>query len=124
MKSLKFLRLLFGIESKFILKIVPAWFSSDYVMFKYSNNGGITWKYIRCAHEPLLSEENWTIGRLTHSLGNGDFQGEKERFSSIEKIRGYEKYQYAFAKAKQEELDKHRKEIREGKTRAYKRANS
>lgn len=109
-------------SSKFILKIVPAWFSEDYVSFKYSRNGGITWSYIHTASRSTL--DGWEYKRLTYRLRNGNFDEEKRKFSSYTAVKEYEDEQYAiYLKG----CDQERREAQERKERiksAYKKANS
>lgn len=110
---------------KFKLRIVPAWFSSDYVQFEYTRNGK-TWHTIYTCSSPFLGhlDYNYVWERLSYRLGNGIFDHEKEKFSSYEKIKAYEEQQYKKYIDGNKDLERQREEIRERKKEAYKRANS
>jgi hypothetical protein len=80
----------------FCLRIVPSWFSSDYIHYKYTANGGLKWKYIHCACEPSYGlDYNWTWDRISHQFKpSSNFDYEKERWSSYQKILDYEAKQW------------------------------
>ena len=84
----KFIRSLEGI---FAIEVVPSWFSKDYVNFRYTNNGGITWNKIYGAHSPYLGyiDYYWTWEPVTYRLNINypDFSRELEKWGSIEKIK-------------------------------------
>jgi len=115
---------IFPKSNEFILKIEPALFSSDYIRYRYSINGGFTWKSVCAASSPLFGGENWTWGEINHKLGNGNFDHEKQKFSSYEKIKEFEKEQTKIYNNGREKIEKNRIKAQEDKQKAYERANS
>jgi hypothetical protein len=107
----------------FRLKIVPSWFSKEYCTFKYSTNKGRSWNTIYEINQPILSDENWTSGAISYRIGNGDFEAEKIKFGSYEKIKKYhDELEIRYAEKKQERRDQWRRE-KETLNNAYDRAN-
>jgi hypothetical protein len=77
----------------FKLKVVSSWFSEDYVSFKYTANGGRSWKTIRCAHEPFLGtmDDNWEWSALAYKLSPGStFEYEKRQWETYQGVLNYE----------------------------------
>lgn len=100
----------------FCLRIVRSWFSSRYIHYKYTANGGLTWKYISCACEPLYGlDYDWFWDRISHPFGpDSNFDYEKERWGSYQKILDYEAEQWkkfieGDKKHRQERSDYYRK---------------
>jgi len=113
-------------KNKFLLKIEQSWFSPEYVQFKYSINGGFTWKNIYVAERPLFSDVfsyDWYLCKLTYPLRDGNFDNEKKMFSSYEKIKEWEKEQKEKYFKGLEETKKTRKEIIENRKKALEKAN-
>lgn len=110
----------------FRLKIVESWFSENFIEFRYSANGGQSWKKIYYAKEPLLNriDHDWEWKTLTYKLGSGDFSTEKKRFSSYQKILDYHKEQEEKYKKGQESHERKRKIEEEERLKALKRANN
>lgn len=108
----------------FKLKIVSSWFSEEYVVFKYTTNG-IFWKKIYCCQPPFLDllEYNYTWEPLSFPLGSGNFEYEKEMFSTIEKIKEYEENEWKKYVKGNESLKRQRKEYKEKRLQALRRAN-
>lgn len=110
--------------SKFKLNVSRSSFSSDYVCFKYSGNGGIIWKTIhRCSSDPDILWGYYKWEDLTYSLGSGKFDYEKNKFSSYQKILDYEKIQKEMYINNNERIEKQKKERKKQKKEAYLRAN-
>jgi hypothetical protein len=81
----------------FCLRLVPSWFSSDYINYKYTANGGLTWKYVHCAEEPLYGrlDYDWRWNIISHQFKpSSNFDYEKEKFGSYQKILDYEAIQW------------------------------
>ena len=79
-------------KDKFKLKIVKSWFSDGYINFKYTTNG-FTWKYIHCHQESWLGLLDYdpTWEKLSYRFNfYSNFDYEKEKFSTAEKIKAYE----------------------------------
>lgn len=110
----------------FKLRIVPSWFSKDYVELEYSANGGKTWKRIYCAAAPFFGsiDYDWKWEPLHYRLGNGDFTYEKEKFSSYQKIIDFEKSEEIRYQKGVEEQKNRRVEASQKIKDAYKKANS
>lgn len=110
----------------FRLEIVESWFSEDYVEFRYSANGGKSWKNIYHANPPFLGniDYDWKWETLTYELGSGDFRAERERFSSYQKILDYEKEQEKKYYEGQESVIRQRNLNKQQRLNALKRANS
>lgn len=110
----------------FQLKVVEAWYSKTRIAFKYTANGGKSWKYIHHANPPFLGhiDYNWEWEVLTYNLGNGDFSSEKQKFSSYQKILDYEKEQEKIYYEGQEKVERQRRLNEEKRLESFKRANS
>jgi len=108
----------------FKLKIVESWFSKKYVEFKYTKNG-IFWKKIYCCKPPSLYhiDYDYTWEPLFYKLGNGNFDCEKENFSTYEKIKEFEKQEWEKYIKGNESLKEKRTEIYRKQMDALKRAN-
>lgn len=115
-------------EGKFAVEVIPSWFSKDYVSFRYTNNGGITWHTIYGAHSPYLGliDYDWTWEPVTYKLNlyNPDFSYEFERWGSIEKISEWEKSEKERMKRGNEEVQRRRNEARMNREEVYKKINS
>ena len=108
----------------FRFKIVESWFSENYIHFKYSVNGGITWKYIhRCSLRPDIMTGYFTWERISLSLGDGDFEYEKNKFSSYQKILDYEKLQSDEGDKNNTRIKKDKMETSKRRKDALKKAN-
>lgn len=111
----------------FKLKIVPAWFSSDYVSFQFSANGGESWETIYCASPPYLGlvDYDWEWKPLAYRLNSGStFKHEKEKFSSYQKILDYEANELKKFKEGQVSINKQRKDIADRKKAIWDNINS
>ncbi|MFA5153781.1 MAG: hypothetical protein WC554_14565 [Clostridia bacterium] len=111
----------------FKLRIVPSWFSEDYVSFEYTANGGKTWKTIKCADSPFLNslEYDWKWKTLSYRLTyNADFSHEKEKFSSYQKIKDFEAAQKKIYEEGVINVEKERKEVEERRKAKYKSLNN
>lgn len=111
----------------FKLKIVPAWFSSDYVSFQFSANGGESWETIYCASEPYLGhiDYDWEWKPLTYRLSyDSTFKHEKEKFSSYQKILDYESNELKELNEGQASVNKQRKAIADRKKATWEKINS
>lgn len=76
----------------FCLKIVKSWFSDSYIHYKYTANGGLTWKYVHYAAYPACGlDYDWHWERISHSFNeHSNFDHEKEMFGSYQKILDFE----------------------------------
>lgn len=108
----------------FKLKIVESWFSEKYVEFKYTKNG-IFWKKIYCCRPPFLGhlDYNYTWEPLCYGLGGGNFDCEKEKFSTYEKIKEFEKQQWEEYVKGNKSVKRQRNEMKQKQLEALKRAN-
>lgn len=71
---------------KFRIKIAPAWFSSDYIVIKYSTNG-IFWKTVKnCEYDNL--EERYYMVTMTSKFTNAEYLMNK--FQTLEDILKFE----------------------------------
>jgi hypothetical protein len=107
---------------KFKLKIVPSWFSSDYVVFKYKK--GIFWHTIHCCSETgygIYDMCKWDY--LTYRIGEGNFDYEKEKFSTYDKIKEFEAEEWKELIDNNKKLKEEQKEYEEKKKKSYERAN-
>jgi hypothetical protein len=109
----------------FKLKIVPSCDNSDIINFRYSTNGGWSWKFIHTAYSPFLGliDYDWTWERLSYSLGKGNFSGELEMFSSLDKIKAYEEAQKNRYEKGRIQAKKDRDEYAKRKKQAFINAN-
>ena len=121
----KFIRHLLGYKDEFKLEVVPAWYSNDYVRFRYTINGGWSWDFVYHAKEGFLGliKYDWTFSQLGFPLGNGDFEKEKEQFNSYEKIKSFEDLEYKKYVKRNEILKKERAVLINKRNEAYKKAN-
>lgn len=110
----------------FKLRIVPAWFSNEWIEFEYTANGGRSWKRVHGAYAPFLGhvDYDWKWEPVHYKLGNGNFDHEKEKFSSYQKILDYERSEEETYYKGMEEQKKRREKISQDKKDAYRRANS
>ena len=110
----------------FKLRIVPAWFSNDWINFEYSANGGRTWKKVYGAYPPFLgsADYDWKWEPVHYQLGNGEFTAEKGKFSSYQKILDFEKKEEIEYHNGVEAQELRRANIKKNKQEAYNRANS
>jgi len=106
----------------FKLKIVESWFSGEYVEFKYTKNG-IFWKKIYNCEPPFYSK-SYTWEPLHCRLGNGNFDKEREKFSTYKKIKEFEEQEWRKYIEKNESIKKEIEEIKQKRLNALKRANS
>lgn len=108
----------------FKLKIVRSWFSDEYVEFKYTKNG-IFWKKIYYCEPPFLGclDNDYIWEPLSYRLGNGNFDYEKEMFSTYEKIKKFEEQEWKKYIEGNESIKRQREEMRQKRLDALKRAN-
>jgi len=109
----------------FRLRIVPAWFSNEWVEFEYSGNGGETWKRVHGANKPYLDhvDYDWKWEPVHYQLGDGDFDHEKKKFSSYQKILDFEEKELIEYYKGVESQNQRRIENKQKKKEAYIRAN-
>jgi len=94
----------------FKLKLVESWFSQTYISFRYTANGGRWWKTIKCSQRPSNTiTDDWSYGDLSYKF-YGDFNHEKSKFSSYQKILDYERKEVENYYTQQEKTEKERGE--------------
>lgn len=83
---------IFGYKPIFKLEIEFTSNSKEYVNFRYTVNNGLTWNYIYQCNRPFLGflEYDYTYEKVMYSFGSGKFEGEKEKWNTIDKIKEYE----------------------------------
>jgi len=88
----------------FKIKVVESWFSDKYVCFRYSANGGFSWKTINYAMPPFLNhiDYDWEYKSFAVSLDRY-IESTLRNFNTYQKIIDYEKDQ--FKKYKQGNVD-------------------
>lgn len=81
----------------FKLEVVNTWYRGGFVNFKYTANGGLSWKLVHEAHPPLFKhamDYNWTWEPVSVHLTKTKELGEKKlMFNSYQKILDFEKEQ-------------------------------
>jgi hypothetical protein len=111
----------------FEIEVVPSWFSKDYVSFRYTNNGGITWNNVKEACKPYLDhiDYDWTWEDVTYRLNvyEPDFSHELEKWGSIEKIEAWHKSEREIYEMGNKKVRERREEVRRNREEAYKKAN-
>jgi hypothetical protein len=111
----------------FKLRIAATWYSSDYVCFQYTTNGRV-WHTVYHCDPPLFkhSDEYWyTFEPLTQRFSaHKDFKEEKEKFSSLEKIKAFEAQEVTKMREGNAKLKAERDLKWQEKADAYKRINS
>ena len=89
---------------KFELRFVESWFSINHVEVKYRT--GYFWHHVHYTEPPLLDGEWYTWDRLIYRLSpNRDFEFERKKFSSLQKIQEFEKSQLEILETKNKELE-------------------
>lgn len=113
------------IDKMFKLKIAPTWFSDDFVCFKYTRNG-VFWHTIKCCKNPFLNSLNYNyeFGTLTYPLDDGNFEYEKEKFSTYEKVKAFEAAEYQEYIEKQKEWENQRENNIDRKRKLYIKINN
>ena len=76
-------------HTKFKIKIFSSWFSSDYIMLRYTTNG-IFWKTIKCYKHDILNNWCYMSTLITH-FSNAERLISK--FKTVEDIKKYESIQ-------------------------------
>lgn len=111
-------------QPKFQFKIVQSWFSGDYVTFKFSNDYGISWKYILKEGSDFCdSFKDHFAEPVAYKLGSGDFDYEKRSFDTYEKCIEHNKKVFETVKNSNISLKKQRLERDERLKKAWKKAN-
>lgn len=102
---------------KFRIKISPTWFSSDYVIFKYSTNG-IFWKTIKEYTYNSLHE--WCyMETMTTSFHNAEFV--LNNFKTLEDVIKFEAEERILVNNKNKEFAEKTKRKEEEKSNIYKK---
>lgn len=109
----------------FKIRVIPSWFSDDYATFEYSANGGISWRLVKHAEQPInIFRDNWGWGVLTYKIHkNSTFEYELEKLSSYEKILEYEAREKQILKEGLEDVDRQRAEHYQSIRDSYNRIN-
>lgn len=87
---------------RFRIKISSSWFSSDYIVLRYSTNG-IFWKSVKEYEYDILDRRCYIVTKISH------FSNAKhllQKFNTLEKVKQYEAEQRS-------KVRKHNKEISE-----------
>lgn len=115
----------------FSLKIVPSFLSDNFICFRYRSPKTYTWHIIYHARKPQFGigngfdwDYNWGWTPLIYGLGNGNFNHERQMFSTYEKVKQYEKNEYQKYLNGRKDVAKQLKEYKRAKKEAYKRANN
>lgn len=101
---------------QFRIKISNSWFSSDYIVLRYSTNG-IFWKNIKEYKYDLLDEWCYMVTKRSH------FRNAKhliQEFSTLEKIKQYEAKQRDRVRNHNEEISERDRKYRENRRNVYK----
>lgn len=122
--SLSYIKPKISNQSKFQFKIVSAWFGGGYVTFKFSNDYGVTWKYIlREGSDMLDNFANHFTEPVAYKLGNGNFDYEKEKFNTYEKCIEHNNNVIEQIKISNISLEKQRLQKAENLKNAWERAS-
>jgi hypothetical protein len=104
------------------IKFETSWFSDDYVTPHFLYNG--RWISLNRVGKPRLGLENNWVENVNFSLGNGDFDYEKEKWGTIGQCLEHNKKVNLECEENNKSLSQQRKSHEEGKRAAFKRANS
>ncbi len=100
-------------STKFQIKIVPSWFSDEYVSFKYTKNG-IIWHDIEGCSEDFLTHYS-SMKAISYRANYNksketQFRYELDKWSTLEKIEQFHKNEKEEVKSNNEQLLKDQKE--------------
>ncbi len=111
-------------QGDFKIKIVDSWFSNGYIGFKYTANGGFSWRYINYANKPFLLDYNWEWDNLVYKIHpSSTFEDEFKKFSTYQKILDFEKEEYKRYVEGQKDIERQRKNIEEHRINQVKEIN-
>jgi hypothetical protein len=103
------------------LKFKSSWFSDNYVTPYFYNNG---WHPLLTVNKPILDYEDYEIKNISYRLGDGNFDYEKKKWSTLGDCLKHNQEAYKQLKVKRKEWNEDRLRKEKQKIEAYKRANS